>query len=72
MDFKLYKSEEDWRDAGEKDKSYYPIKTEFTISCKKCGGKATLYEEYEFAFGIFHTIRCRKCGNQEKLYGVDG
>lgn len=69
--WKIYKSEEDWEEDGEKENSYILKKISFNIFCRKCGKKAVVYEAYEYAYGSWNVIVCN-CGNEQRLGGCDG
>jgi ribosomal protein S27E len=71
-DWSIYKSKKSWENDGELGESYYPIKSDFDIVCKKCGSRAIIYCEYDFTYGIQNVIKCSKCENEISLYGVDG
>lgn len=70
-EYKVFNSEKEWEDAGEPDKSYYKLDTDFCIRCS-CGESADIYVKYWFEYGVQNVIKCRMCEKELELYGCDG
>ena len=72
QEYKIFKSEEEWKKENQPEDSYYPLNSEFDIICKKCKAKGILYVENEDSYDCQNIIKCNNCGNELELYGCDG